>query len=147
MAGYLHRDDRGRNPSNKKGNLIMNMQIRIITATRAAHAAYLELASAQGDDTGCVWDQLLPEQRAAAIDGVTALLNEGLTDEESHNRWAKHLLASGWRRGPVKSTVHRTHPGLGPLAEIDWQLQARNMAFCETARVISKAFTLGTVIQ
>jgi hypothetical protein len=36
--------------------------------------------------------------------------------ESNHDNWALRRIADGWRRGPNRDDVEKTHPGLVPYA-------------------------------
>jgi hypothetical protein len=38
--------------------------------------------------------------------------------EHVHDLWAEARMADGWRYGPVRDDVARTHPGLVPYADL-----------------------------
>lgn len=111
----------------------------INAAAGAAHNAARHLALAQArpeDDITSAWINLGNSQREACINGTITLLEKNHTPEQSHDSWAQHLLAAGWRVGP-KNVQERTHPGLVPYAELDFQLKARNEVYCGVAKLIA----------
>lgn len=55
------------------------------------------------------------EARESARLGVRAILEKRVrTAEDSHNGWMEHKLRAGWRWGPTKDPVEKTHPSLLP---------------------------------
>lgn len=110
----------------------------IHTAAAAANDAYYRVAMAQGDLDAEPWCDLTKAKQNACIAGAAALIDEGLTDEQSHDAWAKHLLAAGWTRGE-KLAGRNTHPGLVPYAELAYELRKRNEVFCGVVRLVAAA--------
>lgn len=112
----------------------------IRTAAAAAHDAYQHLVQAQNPNGHPIYlfCDLPKHLQDAAIAGAAAIILEGLTDEQSHDTWARHLLAAGWTRGEKVPGKHY-HPGLVPYAELDYQLKARNELFCGVVRLVAHA--------
>jgi len=120
---------------------MINLENRhdIRTAAAAAHDAYMHLACAQDPKEPMVFFRELTKARQdACVAGAAALIDEGLTNEQSHDAWAKHLLASGWTRGE-KAPGRNTHPGLVPYAELAYDLRKRNEVFCGVVRLVAAA--------
>lgn len=111
----------------------------IRTAAAAAHDAYCHLVTAQApQDEPPIWANLTKARQDACVAGAAALIDEGLTNEQSHDTWAKHLLAAGWTRGE-KRAGQNTHPGLVPYAELEYDLKQRNEVFCGVVRLVAAA--------
>jgi hypothetical protein len=110
----------------------------IHAAAAAAHDAYYRVALAQGDLDAEPWYDLTKAKQNACVAGAAAIIDEGLTNEQSHDAWAKHLLAAGWVRGE-KAPGRNTHPGLVPYAELAYDLRKRNEVFCGVVRLVAAA--------
>lgn len=110
----------------------------IATAAAAAHDAYQHLVTAQVPGSGIThFHELSKAKQDAAIAGAAAII-DGLTNEQSHDAWAKQLLATGWVRGE-KIYGKTQHPGLVPYAELDYDLRQRNEVFCGVVRLVASA--------
>jgi hypothetical protein len=124
-----------------KGTIMITLESRatIRAAAAAAHDAYQHLVLAQNPKAAAyIFEDLSKERQDACIAGAAAILTENLSDEQSHDTWAKHLLAAGWTRGE-KIRGRNIHPGLVPYAELDHQLKARNEVFCGVVRLMGHA--------
>jgi hypothetical protein len=57
--------------------------------------------------------------------------------EELHNDWWRKYEEMGWRYGPVRDPVEKTHPDMVPFGELGWQERNKDAVFvalCELAR-------------
>jgi hypothetical protein len=97
---------------------------------RVAHEVNRAYCQALGDDSQPAWN-LAPEwQRMSAINGVefhTADPNAG--PEASHESWLDEKICGGWRYGPVKDPVAKTHPCVLPFSELPAEQQAKDFIF------------------
>lgn len=59
------------------------------------------------------WMEAPEEMRVSSIRGVQFALNTpNATPEDQHKAWAQDKIAAGWKHGPVKDEVAKTHPAL-----------------------------------
>jgi ryanodine receptor 2 len=55
----------------------------------------------------------------------------------AHENWAKHRMREGWRWGPARSDLNRTHPDLIPYSQLDERAkQYDRLAVTEMLRTI-----------
>jgi hypothetical protein len=110
---------------------------------RALHGAYLAARADAGDSapTQVPWDELDPEARALALDAADDIAGKlaaahlqvvpaghggaALPDdvierlaEAEHERWCAVRRSQGWRYGPERDDVARTHPDLVPWSDL-----------------------------
>lgn len=89
---------------------------------RVCHEANRALQIIQADPTISVsppWDELDPETRASAIDGVLFRIEHpDTTSERSHQNWCDFKISNGWTVGPVKDESLKQHPLLIPYSEL-----------------------------
>lgn len=88
---------------------------------RVVHEANRAVQVEQADPTigvGPHWDDLDDETKGSALDGVRAIIEHGLTPEQSHENWVRFKLLHGWRWGPVKDEATRRHPLLVSYADL-----------------------------
>jgi RyR domain-containing protein len=72
------------------------------------------------------WD----ESRASTMQGVIAILdNPLLTPEQSHQSWMDFKVAQGWKFGPNKDPVAKTHPLMIPYSELPKEQQVKDAIF------------------
>lgn len=92
-------------------------------AAQVGHEVTRAYNHARGDDSLLAWDDEADNIRASAIDGVRFLIaNPTATPRDSHNNWMQFKIADGWRTGPIKDKVAKTHPALVPYGDLpEWQ--------------------------
>ena len=62
-----------------------------------------------------------------------------LLAENSHENWARQRMAEGWRYGPVRDDVRKTHPCLVSYAELpESEKEYDRLTAMETIRVVIK---------
>lgn len=57
--------------------------------------------------------------------------------EELHNDWWRKYEEMGWRYGPTRDPVAKTHPDMVPFDELGWEERNKDAVFvalCEIAR-------------
>lgn len=57
--------------------------------------------------------------------------------EELHNDWWRKYEEMGWRYGPIRDPVAKTHPDMVPFEELGWRERNKDAVFialCELAR-------------
>ncbi|MGW5267179.1 RyR domain-containing protein [Rhodococcus sp. NPDC003994] len=74
------------------------------------------------------WFDLDDETQRSVLDGVDGIL-AGNTAEESHANWCRFKVAHGWRWGPVKSELDKTHPALIRYGLLSPEVQAKDHLF------------------
>jgi len=108
---------------------------RIAKMCHAVNTAYQELL---GEKTQPDWDDADPGIRSSAIAGVQyALANPNVKPEDSHKKWLKSKEAQGWKHGPVKDSVKKTHPCMVPYKELPSEQQTKDKLFLATVRSLS----------
>lgn len=67
--------------------------------------------------------------------------------ENAHDRWALRRLADGWRHGPARDDVARTHPLLIPYADLpeDEKDYDRDLAVETIRAVLSLGYRISPV--
>lgn len=51
------------------------------------------------------------------------------TPEEAHNSWWDAYAAMGWRYGPERDSVEKTHPDMVPFGELEQREQDKDAVF------------------
>lgn len=65
------------------------------------------------------WSDAPEEMRVSTTVGVRFMIdNPDATAEQSHEDWSKGKVAAGWKYGPVKDEVAKTHPALIAYADL-----------------------------
>lgn len=82
-------------------------------ACRAAHEAVRAVQVHNGEEAAPPWDQAPEWMRQATADGVRGALL-GDTPQTAHDRWCDSKRDDGWRWGPTKDAVAKTHPCMVP---------------------------------
>lgn len=63
------------------------------------------------------WDQCPEWMKQSVLEGVQKA-RMGATPEELHQSWCDNRLSLGWRYGPIKSELAKTHPCLVSYDEL-----------------------------
>lgn len=112
----------------------MTEEEAVVLAARDAHAANDAHCVAYGQPSYGKWEDISDAARASIISEVWKVL-ESLKEGKvpvagfMHQEWLNYKLAAGWKYGPTKSEVHRTHPNIIPFAKLTVIEQAKDMIF------------------
>jgi len=105
---------------------------------RVCHEANRAWCEANGDNSQPLWDEAQAWQREAAIDGVKfALANPNAPASSHHDSWMQFKLSDGWRYGPVKDAIAKTHPWLVPFGKLPAEQQAKDKLLAAIVRALS----------
>lgn len=97
---------------------------------RVTHEANRAYCTTLGDRSQEPWDTAPGWQRDSAIAGVKGILDGTITSsEDSHRSWLAVKAADGWRYGPVKDVVAKTHPCFVPCADLPPAQQLKDALF------------------
>jgi RyR domain len=85
------------------------------------------------------WNERDPDFRLQFIDVVKMMCgpDRKTSPEELHDDWVKAYEKMGWKYGPVRDTVAKTHPDIVPFDELGNLEQSKDaifVALCEIAR-------------
>lgn len=108
---------------------------------RVVHEANRALQIEQDDPTigvGPAWDDLDPETRQSAVEGILGVLT-GNTPEESHWGWMNYKEANGWTYGEVKDPEAKTHPCLVAYEELPESQKIKDHLFVAIVRTLADA--------
>jgi RyR domain len=84
------------------------------------------------------WFSESEDIRQSAIAGVRAA-RAGATSRELHASWVQYKMADGWRYGPDKDPVHKTHPCIRSYDELpDYQKEKDELFLLIVAWAASK---------
>lgn len=109
---------------------------RIERIARVCHEANRAWCTANGDTSQPTWDAAPDWQRESALSGVQGAL-AGNTPEQSHESWLAEKTRTGWRYGPVKDPVAKTHPCMVPYQQLSPEQQAKDHLFTAIVRALS----------
>lgn len=85
------------------------------------------------------WDLREHAFRAQFVDVIEMMCgpDRKTSPEELHEDWVKAYEVMGWRYGPIRDTVEKTHPDMVPYADLEKREQDKDSVFvalCEIAR-------------
>jgi hypothetical protein len=104
---------------------------------RVCHAANLAYCESIGDHSQKSWEEAEQWQRDSALKGVEfAIAHPNVGPLAQHEAWSQHKLREGWKLGPIKDPVAKTHPCLVAFADLPAEQKAKDFLF----RHIVKAF-------
>ena len=106
-------------------------------AAKVNHEVNVALNRFYGNEARPAWDKLTEEERNIAFTSIQQVVdNPDITPAESHEKWMEVRLADGWRYGPVKDEIKKTHPDLVPYVELPDSEKLKDHLFL----AIAKAF-------
>jgi RyR domain len=115
--------------------------VRVTACAKAAHEANRFYCEAIGDLSQVPWNQAPEWQTSSAINGVEGVLR-GANAGASHLSWQLEKIAAGWKYGPVKDPVAKTHPCLVHFTELPPAQQAKDHLFVATVHAMAMALGL-----
>lgn len=107
---------------------------------RIAHEANREYATFLGEEALLQhkkanpallpWEQLDSETMHSAITGVQAVIKDPyISPEALHNCWLETKKEFGWKYGPAKDVVAKTHPCIVPYGELPEAQRRKDVLF------------------
>lgn len=110
----------------------------IEAAAEAAHEVNRIYCATIGDASQVPWKDAPDWQKESARKGVVGAL-AGNTPEQSHECWLEEKRATGWKYGPVKDTVAKTHPCMVPYADLPSDQKAKDSLYLNVVRGMAAA--------
>ena len=94
------------------------------------HEANRALCEQMGDNSQMPWDDAPQWQKDSAINGVEFNLEHPEAPASaSHDNWLAEKQEAGWKYGPVKDAVAKTHPCCVPYDHLPVEQQAKDHLF------------------
>jgi RyR domain len=85
---------------------------------------------------GPMWEDLTLEEQLTTKRGVNFVANNiEITGKDMHDSWLEDKTNQGWRYGPVKSVIHKTHPNMVPYDQLHQTQQAKDGIFLTICRM------------
>ncbi len=96
------------------------MMFTVEQIAEVCHEANRALTKHVGDvAVQAPWVEAPEEMRVSSVRGVQfAIDNPAATPAEQHEAWSRDKIAAGWKLGPVKDEVAKTHPALVDYYEL-----------------------------
>lgn len=99
-------------------------------AAKVNHEVNVSINRFHGKESRPVWDKLTEDERNKAFASVQSVIdNPSITPAESHQKWMDNKLADGWRYGPVKDEIKKTHPDLVGYDELPDEEKLKDYLF------------------
>lgn len=105
------------------------------TVVAVCHAANRALQTSIGDPRPSP-EVPEPWERAATEAGIAEVL-AGATPEDLHEAWCLFKIEEGWRYGPERDPVARTHPCLVPYDELPEAERRKDALFHAIVRALA----------
>jgi len=108
-----------------KYDLVEPTEDAILMCAKLIHEATKAQNDARHENT-LDWDS----NKATIIAGIERMLeNPNESPTENHTAWWNYKIAEGWKLGPVKDPVAKTHPCMVPYEELPPHQQAKDLVF------------------
>lgn len=112
------------------------MHVYIDRIARACHEINRAYCEALGDKSQVAWEDAPDWQKDSARKGVVFHLEHpDASPAASHEEWLAEKLATGWKYGPVKDTVAKTHPCFVPYDDLSEDQRAKDYLFKMTVHL------------
>lgn len=85
-----------------------------------------------------LWEDLDPETRESAIDGVQNVM-AGASPRQSHENWCRFKREHGWVHGPVKDEAKKEHPLLVDYDDLPEEQKLKDALFIAIVVALSTA--------
>jgi hypothetical protein len=120
------------------GQDVITMRYADEQVAQVVHEATRALQYVQGDQSPAEpWFTLSDEAQESAVAGVRRI-RSGVSLAEHHQAWVTYMKRLGWRWGPEKDRVRKTHPDL-----LDWSMMTERQR--DKARLFQMVVTAMTV--
>lgn len=95
-----------------------------------AHAVNFAYCAAIGESGAVSWHEATPGVRESIINGVAFVRQNPMAGPAAmHSNWMDFKLADGWKYGPVKDFVEKTHPNLIAYERLPAAQRAKDSIF------------------
>jgi hypothetical protein len=100
---------------------------------RVCHETNRSIQAFNGEEISPSYDYAPDWQKESAIEGVRKAL-AGNNAEELHASWCDFKVETGWRYGPVKDDVAKTHPCLVAYEDLPEVQKLKDYIFAAVVR-------------
>lgn len=98
---------------------MMTTQQQIESIAQVCHEANRAYCQTLGDESQLEWEWAPNWQKESAITGVNfRLQNPDAPASAQHESWAAQKIADGWKFGPEKDPIAKTHPCLVDYSQL-----------------------------
>lgn len=110
-------------------------------AAIVSHEANRVYCQLNGDSSQPTWEDAPDWQKTSARLGVHNVLRRpNLTPADSHASWLAHKHSEGWKYGPVKDPVLKTHPCMVSYAELPEHQRKKDVIFIDAVRTAVRVY-------
>lgn len=94
---------------------------------RVVHEALRAYGIGMGQKPLPTWNRAPKWMKKSTLDSVVSVFEDpDQTPGRQHRQWMEAKLADGWRKGPVKDGVKKTHPLMIPFEELPAEEQRKD---------------------
>lgn len=105
---------------------------------RICHEANRAYCMGLGDTSQRRWDEAPEWQRTSAMKGVEFIIaNPNAGPSASHDSWLAEKRAAGWKYGPVKDELAKTHPCFVSYDELPAEQRVKDTLFVELVKTFA----------
>jgi hypothetical protein len=106
------------------------MGMTVLQIAQVVHEANRAYCQTLGDESQAPWAEAPEWQRESAVKGVEGILGGTIwKPEQAHESWLADKKRTGWKHGPVKDAVKKTHPCIVPYAELPADQKIKDAIF------------------
>ena len=112
--------------------------INVDSIAKVCHEVNRAYCMSLGDDSQPTWEDAPKWQMDSAINGVRFVLESpDAGPGAQHIIWMEHKIREGWKYGPVKSELDKTHPCIMPFNKLPKEQQAKDFIVQRIVLVLS----------
>lgn len=113
------------------------MQLNASQIARVCHEAHRLYCEDADLPSQMPWGHAPEYQRASTIKGVEAIMAAPwMGPADAHASWWKEKVDTGWKYGPVKDAVAKTHPCMVPYHELPEAQRTKDLLFVNIVRAL-----------
>lgn len=128
----------------KLKNLSFSARCGVIAQVlHAANRAYTEVIGGMAHNP--TWEELSAQEKSNLIEAVKSTIENPRTPEQSHEAWMNSKLEQGWKYGPHKNPIKKTHPDLIPFRDLPFEEKIKDALYLGITSIFVSA--LGMVVM
>ena len=111
--------------------------MNIVEIAKIVHDANRAYCQTIDDYSQPEWRYTESWQKDSILMDVQAIIDDpSTTPEKSHTGWLAHKVVEGWKYGPNKDTLAKTHPCMVPYSELSDEQKVKDRLFIAIVKAL-----------